>query len=74
MSVYPTNVPFWKKISLPKTPFSLRLHWRTAFTYAVVVLLMMTILFLFLAQQVRAIYVTSSYARHDGPGQFGHPK
>ena len=63
MSVYPTNVPFWKKISLSKPPFLLRPHWRTAFTYGVVVLLMMTILFLFLSQQVRSIYVTSSYTR-----------
>lgn len=52
MAVYPSDTPFWKRFSLPKMLHSPRLRWRTAFSYAVVILLIMGGLAWFLARQL----------------------
>lgn len=50
MAAYGSHVPFWKRFDLPKMLHSPRLRWRTAFSYAVVIGLILVGLALYLAR------------------------
>ncbi len=60
MEISRISLPFWSEVRLLKMFFSLRFRWRTAFTYAVAILLVMVALTLFLSSQANSIYTSNS--------------
>jgi two-component system, OmpR family, phosphate regulon sensor histidine kinase PhoR len=54
MAAYGSHVPFWKRIGLPKMLHSPRLRWRTAFSYALLIGLILVGLALYLARVLDA--------------------
>lgn len=61
MTVYPTELPFWKRLSLPKMLHSRRIRWRTAFTYAIAILIVLIGLVYVLTRQLSALYTQQIY-------------
>ena len=60
MGSFQMQWPFSKRIILPKMLQTPQLRWRTAFTYALAIFLVMTLLILFLERQVSEIYTDNT--------------
>jgi two-component system phosphate regulon sensor histidine kinase PhoR len=60
MNSYRTSLPFWERMHLPNMLFSPRVRWRTAFSYAVAILLVMAALTFFLNRQASSIYTANT--------------
>jgi hypothetical protein len=63
MTVYPTELPFWKRLSLPKMLHSRQIRWRTAFTYAIAILLVLIGLVYVLTRQLNTLYTKQIYTQ-----------
>lgn len=63
MTVYPTELPLWKRLSLPKMLHSRQIRWRTAFTYAIAILVVLLGLVYVLSRQIASLYTDQLYAQ-----------
>ncbi len=63
MAVYPTELSLRKRFSLPQMLHSRQLRWRTAFSYAVAILVVITGLVYLLTRQINLLYTERTYAQ-----------